>query len=252
MSESDLKVSLITVCYNSADTIKDTIESVLSQSYKNIEYIVVDGGSCDATLSIVGEYSERIATVISKPDKGIYDAMNRGIDASTGDVIGILNSDDIFENTEALKDLISAFTSEVDAVFADLIYVDRNDLKKPTRLYSSKGFRLWKMRFGFMVPHPTFYARKECFQKYGKYRLGYRVAADFELMARFFVAGVRFKRIDRVVVAMREGGISSGALIWRVHQNIEIARACRENGIKSYAPFMLMKLPFKILSFFKV
>ena len=245
-----MKVSIVTVCYNSAATIRDTIESVLAQDYADIEYIIVDGASKDNTLSIVNEYRDRIATVISEPDKGIYDAMNKGIQAATGDVVGILNSDDFFTSNKSIDHIVSGFTSGVDAVYADLVYVKQDNPTAISRLYSSAGFAKWKMRFGFMIPHPTFYVRRELFDKFGYYKLNYRVAADFELMARFFIGSINAKRVNAIVVSMREGGISSNGLRWRIHQNMEISRACNENGIFTVFPLLIIKLPFKLLSFF--
>tara|TARA_R110001606_G_scaffold178752_1_gene325437 strand:+ start:21982 stop:22752 length:771 start_codon:yes stop_codon:yes gene_type:complete len=246
-----MKVSIITVCYNSSATIRDTIESVLEQDYVDIEYIIVDGASKDNTLSIVNEYRDRITSVISEPDKGIYDAMNKGIMAATGEVVGILNSDDFFCNQQSVSNIMQGFDSTTDAVYADLVYVKQNDKSKFSRLYSSENFARWKIRFGFMIPHPTFYAKRSLFNKLGYYKLNYRVAADFELMARFFKSGIKTNRVNHVIVSMREGGISSAGLKWRIHQNLEISRACNENGIYTVFPLLLIKLPFKLLSFFK-
>jgi len=246
-----MKVSIITVCYNSAATIRDTIESVLAQDYADIEYIIVDGASKDNTLSIVNEYRDLIATVISEPDKGIYDAMNKGIKAATGDVVGILNSDDFFSSASSITKLVKGFDEKTDAVYADLVYVKQHEPEKFSRLYSSAYFARWKIRLGFMIPHPTFYARRELFNRLGYYKLNYRVSADFELMARFFKAGINTRRVDTVVVSMREGGVSSAGLKWRIHQNFEISRACKENGIWTVFPLLMVKLPFKLISFFK-
>ncbi|MEJ2045166.1 MAG: glycosyltransferase family 2 protein [Reinekea sp.] len=246
-----MKISIITVCFNAEKTIRDTIESVLAQTHNDIEYIIVDGQSTDGTLAIVNEYQGRISKVISEKDRGIYDAMNKGINSATGDVVGILNSDDFFAGDNVIKIVANAFNSDTDAIFADLIYVNQADTSIPSRYYSSRGFKKWKMRFGFMVPHPTFYARRSLFQEHGCYEISYRVAADFELMARMFVTGIKYKRLDAVLVKMREGGISSSGLLWRLHQNVEIARACRKNGIFTLSPLMLIKLPFKLASFWK-
>lgn len=246
-----MKVSIITVCYNSAATIKDTIVSVLEQDYSDIEYIIVDGASKDQTMEIVNQYKERIAKVISEPDKGIYDAMNKGIQLATGDVVGILNSDDFFSSSKSISEVVKNFKDDIDAVYGDLIYVKQNNVKLFSRLYSSKYFQTWKIRFGFMVPHPTFYARRSLFDKLGYYKLNYRVAADFELMARFFKSGIKTRRVNSILVAMREGGISSSGIKWRIHQNMEISRACNENGIFTIFPLLLIKLPFKLLSFIK-
>jgi len=246
-----MKVSIITVCYNSSVTIRDTIESVLAQDYTDIEYIIIDGASRDNTLDIINEYRNRIAHVVSEPDRGIYDAMNKGIKIASGDVVGVLNSDDFFSSNQSVSKLVAGFTDNTDAVYADLVYVKQQDKTKLSRLYSSASFSPWKIRFGFMIPHPTFYAKRSLFDKLGFYKLDYRVAADFELMARFFKAGIRVNRINSVIVSMREGGISSAGLKWRIHQNMEISRACNENGIFTLFPLLIIKLPFKLLSFLR-
>lgn len=248
-----MKVSIITVCYNSSATIRDTIESVLSQSYKNIEYIIVDGASKDSTIEILSEYQGRISKVISEPDKGIYDAMNKGVAASTGEFVGILNSDDIFFDVDAVKNLVSFLEGrpDIDASYADLVFVQRHKTDAVTRKYSSSSFTPGKIRFGFMIPHPTFYARRELFKQFGSYKLNYRVSADFELMARFFTRSVKMARYPAVMVKMREGGISTTGFWWRIHQNLEIVRACKENGIYTNVFMVAMKIPFKLASYLK-
>lgn len=246
------KISVITVCFNSEATIRDTLESVTSQDYPNIEYLVIDGGSTDSTTSIIEEYGDRIDYFVSEKDGGIYDAMNKGIRASTGDFVGILNSDDIFAGTDSVSRIASAIQSheDVEAVYGDLVYVDRANLNRVVRLYSSEFFRPWKMRFGFMLPHPTFYARRELFDRLGFYRTDYRVAADFELLSRFLDKDIRVTRIAGILVKMRDGGISSTGFWWRVHQNLEIVKACRGNGIYTNILLVSMKVPFKIASYF--
>ncbi len=247
-----MKISIITVCFNSEETIRDTLESVIGQSYSNVEYIVVDGASNDSTLEIISEYSEKISQFVSEPDEGIYDAMNKGICMASGDYVGILNSDDIFSNKNSIKTLVDfiKLNNEADVFFGDLVIVERNNLEKVLRSYSSKGFEKWKIRFGFMCPHPTFYVRRDLFGKLGCYKVDYRVSADFELMARFFCAGVKFKRFSLVLVKMRYGGISNNGLLGRVYQNFEIVRACKENGIYTNILFVCLKIPFKLLSYF--
>jgi glycosyltransferase involved in cell wall biosynthesis len=248
-----MKVSIITVCFNSGATIRDTIESVRAQTFNNIEYIVVDGGSDDDTLAIVAEYEEVVSKVVSEPDQGIYDAMNKGINLATGDVVGIINSDDVLFDNDVIARIADVFQEAraCDAAYANLVYVKRNDLDAVNRTIIAPTFGLWKIRFGFIMPHPTFYARRELFSRLGNYKLNYRVAADFELMARFLLSGIRVIRIPITAVKMREGGISSNGFWWRVHQNFEIVRACRENGLYSNIFMISMKLPFKLLSFLK-
>lgn len=254
MVESSLgypKISVITVCFNSETTIRDTLESVIAQRYPNIEYLVVDGGSSDSTVSIIEEYRNSIDYFVSEKDGGIYDAMNKGIRAATGDFVGILNSDDVFAGTDSVEKIALAIqqNDEVDAVYGDLVYVDRWNLEKVVRLYSSKFFRPWKMRFGFMLPHPTFYARRDLFDELGFYKTNYRVAADFELLSRFLGNGVNTVRIGGTLIKMREGGISSTGLWWRIHQNFEIVRACKVNGIYTNILLVSMKVPFKLASY---
>lgn len=242
------KISIVTVTYNGMKTIEDTISSVLGQSYENIEYIVVDGGSTDRTLEVIDRYADRIATVISEPDEGIYDAMNKGIKAATGDFVGILNSDDIFSNSDViarLADYLSA-NPDADAVYANLVMVTPDDTTKVTRKYFSNRYHFWKARFGLMVPHPTFYTRRSSFEAYGYYKMDYRVAADFELMLRHYRGGQKFQHFDTIMVRMREGGISTTGFWWRLHQNMEIVRACRENGVYTNILFVLSKIPAKI------
>lgn len=248
-----MKVSVITVCYNSANTIRDTLESVKAQSYSNIELIIVDGKSTDKTLDIVREYKDFITLVISEKDAGIYDAMNKGIRASTGDIVGFLNSDDFYTDRESIQSIVDSFLSnkEVDGVYGDLMLVKEKNIDRFSRLYSSKNFSKSLIRFGFMLPHPTYYIKKNKYEEYGFYKLDYRVSADFELITRHITKGIKLIRIPKILVNMREGGISTGSLLWRVHQNFEISRACNSNGIRTSILLIMLKLPFKLLSYLR-
>ncbi|HAS6339896.1 TPA: glycosyltransferase [Vibrio vulnificus] len=244
-----MKVSIITVCYNSEKTLEDTIRSVASQDYEDIEYIIIDGGSTDCTHEIVERYSNYVDVYLSEKDEGLYDAMNKGIKLASGDVIGILNSDDFFLSRTSVSDLMSGFNQfDIDAVYSDLVYVQAENTNKVTRLYSSKIFRGSLIRFGLMLPHPTFYAKKSVYDECGFYKLNYRVAADFEFIARCVRNGKVFNRVPKVTVKMREGGISSSGLMWRIHQNAEIVRACRENGIYTNLAMVALKLPYKVFT----
>jgi glycosyltransferase involved in cell wall biosynthesis len=244
-----MKVSIITVCFNSDRTIEDTIKSIQSQTYSDIEYIVVDGLSKDRTNEIVSKYSDIVSVHVSEKDSGLYDAMNKGIKLATGDIIGVLNSDDVLADDSVIEKIVAGFDDEsIDATYSDLIYVSQHDLNKLTRLYSSKVFSKRMMKFGIMLPHPTFYVRKKCYETLGLYKVDYRVAADFELLARFMSKGIKSRRLPFISVKMREGGISSSGLLWRVHQNFEIVRACRENGIYTNIFFVMLKLPYKLLT----
>jgi len=244
-----MKVSIITVCYNSERTIEDTLKSIKSQTYPNIEHIVIDGLSKDNTNQIVSKYSDTVTIHLSEQDNGLYDAMNKGLSLATGDIVGILNSDDVLADKSAIDKIVAGFNSnDVDAVYSDLIYVSEYNLNKPTRLYSSKVFSKNMIKFGLMLPHPTFYVKKSCYDKFGGYKTNYRVAADFELLTRFISKGVKAIRLPVITVKMREGGISSNGLLWRVHQNFEIVRACKENGIYSNIFLIMLKLPYKLLT----
>lgn len=249
-----MKISVITVCLNCAATIRSTIESVLSQTHGDVEYIIVDGGSDDGTLSIIDEYRANIANVISGPDAGIYDAMNKGVSLATGDIVGILNADDFFENDRVLTDVAAAFAREpsVDVVFGDVVFVRPDDLSRVVRYYDSSRFRPWKLRFGWMPPHPATFVRRSVYQLYGFYRTDYRIASDYERFVRWLlVHGLHYLRIDKVLVRMRTGGISTAGLRGNLLLNREIVRACRDNGVYTNLFVVLSKLPMKLLELVK-
>lgn len=249
-----LKVSIITVCFNSDETIKDTIESVLSQDYTEIEYIIVDGVSTDNTLNIISEYSNKISKVISENDKGIYDAMNKGIQQSTGDIVGILNSDDFFENSFVISDVIKHFKSEPDVsmVFGDVVFVDPKNTQNITRFYSSENFRCWKLRFGWMPPHPATFIKKSAYNQVGDYILDYKISADYELFVRMLIVHkLAYSRINQVIVRMRTGGISTSGIKNSFLLNSEIVKACKRNRVYTNLFFVLLKIPFKILEVFR-
>jgi glycosyltransferase involved in cell wall biosynthesis len=225
---------LITVSYNSAATIGDSIHSILSQDYKDIEYIVVDGNSKDGTVEIVKSFGDQI-TWMSEPDKGIYDAMNKGLKMATGDIIGILNSDDFYSDQTIISAVAKEFKDEtLDAVYADLIVVDPQNLKKVVRTYSSKKWYPEKFARGFMPAHPTFFVRKKYYEKLGLFKTDYKIAADYELLIRFlYVNKLKYKYMPLTMVVMRKGGASSSGLKSNLILNQEIMRACKENGIST-------------------
>lgn len=248
LADSSVKVSIITPAYNSGATIGDTVRSVVSQTYPHIEYIVVDGGSTDQTLAVLEPYKQRIARIISEPDRGLYDAMNKGIRAATGDVVGILNSDDFFTSPDVIQTIAGLFQTEtIDAVYGDVHFVDPSDLGKCVRYYSSAIFRPFLFRFGFMPAHPSFYVRRECYEKYGLYALDYRIASDFELLLRFFyLHKIRARYLRRDLVTMRTGGISTRNFRSRVRLNREIVRACRAHGLYTHWTLVCLKYFYKI------
>lgn len=248
-----MKVSIITVSYNSEKTIRDTIQSVLSQDYPDVEYIVIDGGSTDGTMDIVGQYRRHISRVVSEPDQGIYDAMNKGIALAEGDVIGFLNSDDMYMSSSAVTELMTPIkTQGVDAAFADLIVVDAVDTEKVLRYYDSSYFSPKKFRFGWMPAHPTYFAKKSAYLSAGKYSLDYQIAADYEMLVRMlYVNQLKYAYIKKPLVKMRMGGASSASLRSNWILNCEIVRACRSNGIFTILPIVLLKIPQKLIGRFR-
>ena len=230
-----VKVSIITVAFNSEKTIADTIESVLSQDYPNIEYIIIDGGSKDGTIEMVGSYGNRVSKFISEPDRGMYDAMNKGIHLATGDIIGILNSDDFYADKSIISNVVNTFVeSGSDSVFGDLVYVNSNNLTKVTRYYSSSHFHPRLFAYGWMPAHPTFFVKRWAYEQYGVFQTNYKIAADYELLARFLAKHqISYTYIPQVMVRMRTGGASTTNLMSNWILNSEIIRACTENGIKT-------------------
>lgn len=228
-----MKVSIITACFNSEKTIRDTIESVLSQDYSNIEYIIVDGASRDGTMAIVKEYGDRIAKVISERDHGIYDAMNKGILATSGDIVGIINSDDFYENNEVISSIVSEFEARnVDSIFADLVFINHRPPHKIVRYYNSSNFNPKRFAYGWMPAHPTFFTKRNIYEKHGLFKLDYKIAADYELLTRFLAKHkISYSYIPKVIIKMRTGGLSTRNLKSNWIINNEIVRACTENGI---------------------
>lgn len=247
-----MKVSIVTATFNSAATVGDTIESVLSQSHQDWEHVIVDGGSTDGTLDIIERYRERYGdrlSLSSAPDKGLYDAMNRGVVRATGDIVGILNSDDFYTRQTVLERLVGAFSADdsLDAVYGDIMYVDANDTSRVLRYYSSAGFRRWKMRLGFMPAHPSFYCRRTLYERFGTFDLDFRVASDFENLLRIIYVG-RAKTLYMPMnfVTMRLGGASTSGMashrvILRDHLN-----AYRKNHIHSGLFLDLLRYPYKL------
>lgn len=230
-----MKVSIVTIAYNSASTIEDTITSVLAQDYDDIEYIVIDGASTDGTLDIIQRFGDRIDIVISEPDKGIYDAMNKGVSAASGELIGILNSDDYYADNAVITDIVKTFSAsqDADAIYADLVYVSRDRPEEIKRYWSAGHYKRERFIKGWMPPHPTFFVRKSCYDRYGLYSLELRSAADYELMLRFlYKHGVACAYLPRVITHMRLGGESNITLRNRIRANKEDRRAWRMNDLQ--------------------
>jgi len=227
-----LLISLITVCYNSAATIERTIQSVANQSYSEVEYIIVDGASSDATVEIINSYDEVISQWISEPDKGIYDAMNKGIALAKGEVIGFLNADDIFADNTVLFSVAKEFEDEkLEAVFGDIEFVKNG---KVLRKYSSRHFHPRNFADGLMPAHPSFYARKSLYNQCGNFRTDFKIAADFDLLLRMLkVYPANFKYLPLTFVKMAPGGVSNQSFKSRILLNKEIMQSCKEHGIKT-------------------
>jgi glycosyltransferase involved in cell wall biosynthesis len=233
-----LRFSIITVSFNSDGTIRDTIESVLAQDYPDVEYIIVDGASKDGTMEIVREYGERITKTVSRPDKGIYDAMNTGIGLATGDIIGFINSDDFYASNSAVSSVAKAFRNQsVDAVYGDLCYVAQKDTSRVVRYWRSSGFTPGAFSLGWCPPHPTFFVRRAVYERLGGFDPQFRIAADVELMMRFLEAhGVASVHIPNILVKMRLGGETNRSVRNIVRQNQEIMAALRTHGLVSSWP----------------
>lgn len=246
-----MRISVITATYNSGRTIGDTLESVLRQTYSDVELIVVDGASRDDTMDVVRRYEPRFGGRMhwtSEPDRGIYDAMNKGIARATGDVIGILNSDDFYTSDTVLERVAEAMAGgDVDAVYGDIHYVRDGDLHKCVRYYSSRPFRRGLMRLGFMPAHPSFYCRREVYERCGTFDTTYRVAADFENLLRLiYVNRIRTCYLPVDFVTMRTGGASTSGL--SSHRQImrDHLRALRSNGVWSCTPLLGLRYIYKI------
>lgn len=266
-----MTISIITATYNSGKTVRDTLESILRQSYRDYELIIKDGGSKDDTLRICREYEERFEgrmRIFSAPDKGIYDAMNQGISYAKGEIVGILNSDDFYTDKDILQTVADAFydNTEIDAVYGDVHYVKENDITQQTRYYSSKSFRRSWMRMGFMPAHPSFYCRKDVYDKNALrestdkegniireyFDTTYKIAADFEnLLRMIFIGRIRYKYIEKDFVTMRTGGASSSGIKSHLQINRDHRRALRENDVYSNILILSLRYIYKVIEIIK-
>lgn len=249
-----MTISIITATYNSAKTVADTFESVLGQTYKDIDYWVIDGGSTDGTLDIIRRYEPMFGGrmhYISEKDRGIYDAMNKGLSHCSGDVVGILNSDDYYTDNGVLEDVKNVFASnDVDSVYGDIHFINEGNPDKIVRYYSSAMFRPFWLRFGFMPAHPSFYAKREVFEKYGNYSLDYKIASDYDMMVRLFYRhSISYKYIKRDFVTMRTGGISTKSIRNRMLITKEDVKACRVYGLYTNKFMISLKYLYKIFEF---
>lgn len=247
-----MKISIITITFNSAATIEQTIRSVIEQTYPDIEYIIVDGKSTDDTLRISEKYKDKISKIISEPDHGLYDALNKGIEMATGDVIGLLHSDDFYIDTHVIQKYADTFIkNKSDSVYSDLYYVDKTNTNKIIRKWKSGEYKPTSFVNGWMPPHPTFFVRKEIYQKFGKFNTNFKSAADYELMLRFILKNkISVAYLPEYTVKMRVGGKSNVTVQNRVSANLEDRKAWQINGLKPRFYTLYLKPFRKILQFF--
>jgi len=245
------KISIITVTYNSAQTLENTIQSVLLQDHPNVEYIIVDGQSTDGTLSVIRKYRHKIDHFVSEKDDGLYFALNKGIALATGDIIGILHADDFYMDDHVLSKIASTFEkTKADAVYADLYYVDKDNTDKIIRKWHSGRYSEGKFLWGWMPPHPTFFVKKEVYDKYGVFNTDLRSAADYELMLRFIHKHkIKLGYLPEFIVKMRTGGQSNASVKNRVKANKEDRKAWDMNALNPYFFTLTLKPLRKIFQF---
>lgn len=247
-----MKISIVTVVYNNAATIAQAIESVLNQDYPDIEYIVVDGQSTDGTVDIIRRYEDRISKFVSEKDKGIYDAMNKGIRMATGEVVGILNADDFFYDNTVISSIAAAFEEDpsLDATIADIVFIHNEDHNKVLRHYSAKNWRPSRFAWGYMPPHPSFFCRKKMYDLHGYHQTDYKIAADYELLIRFLLVNkLKFRYLPMVTTKMRMGGASTKNIQSILTLNREIKRGCTENSVYTNYLMIYSKYFFKPFEF---
>lgn len=248
-----MKISIVTVAKNAAGTIEDTLRSVASQSHVPTEHIVIDGGSTDATLNIVRRHGDHIAQLVSEPDRGLYDAMNKGIAAATGEVIGTLNADDIYAHGDVLRRVAEVFAEpEVEACYADLVYVQKHDLGKVVRYWKSRPYTPGLFARGWIPAHPTFFVRRGVYERYGGFDLRYHYQSDFELTMRLLeIHRIKSVYIPEIFVRMRMGGTTNRSVMNVVRGNLESFHACRTHGIPVSPWFFVTKFAMRLPQFFR-
>lgn len=248
-----MKISIITVCYNSALTIGSTLRSVRSQTYDGVEHIVIDGGSTDNTLNVVGAEGSHVDKLISEKDNGIYDAMNKGIQLATGDVVAFLNADDLYKDAYVLAKVAQVMqTEQLDALYGDVEFFRAGQQDDIVRRYNSGRFTADRLGWGWMPAHPALFVRRALFKRYGVFRTDYRIAGDFEFIARVFKhPELRHRHLQKSLVCMQMGGISTSGWRATLQLNREMMRACRANAIPTNWFKMLMRYPLKALEFFR-
>lgn len=249
-----MKISIVTVSFNSAATIARTLQSVASQTWPDVEHIVVDGESTDGTMAVVAEHRAGLAHVLSEPDQGIYDAMNKGVALATGDVVAFLNADDFYKDADVLARVARVMQAEqLDALYGDVEFFRPGQPGTVVRRYNSARFTAGRLGWGWMPAHPALFVRKALFERYGAFRTDYRIAGDFEFIARVFRhAELRHRHLPESLVCMQLGGASTSGWRATLRINREMMRACRENGIRTNWFKMLARYPLKVMEFLHV
>ncbi|OGC89731.1 MAG: glycosyl transferase [candidate division Zixibacteria bacterium RBG_16_53_22] len=247
-----MKITVITVCYNSATTIEDTFQTVARQTHPDVEHVIVDGGSTDRTREIIDRHRHRIDNIISEPDRGVYDGMNKGLRLATGDVIGFLNADDVYAHEGVLHRVAEVMSnSKIDACYADLVYVDKDDPQRVVRYWKSQPYEDGLFLKGWMPAHPTFFVRRSVYERFGGFDLAYPRQSDFELTMRFLhVHKIRAVYIPEIFVRMRTGGLSNSS--WRgvLKGNLEAYRAFRKHVTRATPFFVIRKILTRLPQFF--
>lgn len=243
-----MKVSIITATYNSSRTIIDTLKSLEEQTYSNIEYIIIDGSSKDNTLDVIKNNCSRVSTIISESDNGIYDALNKGINVATGDIVGFLHSDDLFAYPEAIEDIVKSMTeNNTDGVYADLQYVNKDNIGSVVRYWKSGEYNINKLNKGWMPPHPTFYMKRSCYERFGLFDLSFKIAADYDSLLRYlFLNKVSMSYLPKVTIKMRVGGASNRNLkniILKTKEDIRALKNSRVPWLQALAIKNISKIP---------
>ena len=244
-----MKVSVITVCYNSGTTLARTLQSVADQDWPFVEHIIIDGASTDDTLEIIDQYRTSISQIISEPDKGIYDAMNKGLDLASSDIVCFLNDDDQYASKTVLSQVVEQFQQHhLDAVIGDVAFFNPKDPQKSIRRYRSDRFSPKRLAWGWMPSHPALFLKRTVMIKVGHFKTDYRIAGDYEYVVRaFYNSKLQYRHLPEVLVHMQIGGASSKDWRSRVLLNQEVLRACRENGLPTNMLKILSKYPLKLL-----
>ncbi len=246
-------VTVITVCYNSRATLAKSLRSVAKQTYPHVEHILIDGASTDGTHAVIEQFRSGLARVVSESDAGIYDAMNKGVALATGEVVAFLNADDWYAAPDVLNRVMGVMQAEqLDALFGDVEFFQPNDPQRVVRRYNSGHFTPARVGWGWMPAHPALFVRKSLFDRFGSFRTDYRIAGDFEWIARVFPhAELRHRHLAQVLVRMQMGGASTSGLGATIRMNREMLRACRANNISSSWAKLLSRYPLKVLEFLR-